>query len=804
MTSKQSYRTTSDQTRCHSRFVARFFNPVHAVALVFLWCSSGVTYAQTQACCDSSTDAFHCYRDDIGVGSLCVADGLGDGSTCVDNCGCGPTCPAVVTPTKGNGSVVEISLASVIFDGTNTTFNYEICQVGGAALSHWVLGVPSLCCLDIVSTSASVGLPSTTCSTDPTTGLAGIKFDETASSTGIPDCGFGVANFSVTLVGFVSTGCVKVGTKANGMEDVAFACIQGPDCCVPDCTGKQCGDDGCGGTCGSCDDGDPCNGVESCDGAGLCQPGTPVSCSDDTLFCNGPETCNSNTGLCESGPSPCDPATERCCDIPDTCVLAGGCCSDGECDDGNECTDDGCLAGTCSHTNKPIGTLCADDGATCTDDICIDGSCSHAPVEVRCDDGNECTEDFCDPTDLNADPMTGCVNRPLPDGTLCNGAPSMDSCDAQDTCVAGVCVDHVQPVGFVCRTVAGLCDIEEICDGISNECPMDGFRDGTKICRPLGGICDMPEFCSGISVDCPIDGFQPDTKVCRPAVSECDVVDLCTGVSADCPEDVCQMQGTPCTDDGLECTDDICDGACQCTHPNLPNNTTCGNSISEGDCDDPDSCQDGVCDESTKPSGTLCRAAVNECDTDEVCDGITINCPMDECKPANTPCSSDMNECTDDVCDGVCNCTHPELIDGTDCGDPIPQGVCDNPDICVGGTCSTNPKPPGSSCTDDGNQCTNDRCDGMGLCDHVDNNLCGACCLKDGNGGCVDDVFEEQCPNADLRFFLGRNCTEFQCNDEVIVPTVNTWGIAIITLLLLIGGKIYFGWRFHKTDRTSV
>ncbi|MGB0592518.1 MAG: hypothetical protein ACPGU1_22770, partial [Myxococcota bacterium] len=34
--------------------------------------------------------------------------------------------------------------------------------------------------------------------------------------------------------------------------------------CVPSCEGMACGDDGCGGSCGSCGDDDLCNGTEAC------------------------------------------------------------------------------------------------------------------------------------------------------------------------------------------------------------------------------------------------------------------------------------------------------------------------------------------------------------------------------------------------------------------------------------------------------------------------------------------------------------------------------------------------------------
>ncbi|MDY6839027.1 MAG: DNRLRE domain-containing protein, partial [Thermodesulfobacteriota bacterium] len=45
-----------------------------------------------------------------------------------------------------------------------------------------------------------------------------------------------------------------------------------------------------------CDDGNPCNGLETCDvGTGICQAGTPVDCPPGT-------TCNPDNGECEAGP----------------------------------------------------------------------------------------------------------------------------------------------------------------------------------------------------------------------------------------------------------------------------------------------------------------------------------------------------------------------------------------------------------------------------------------------------------------------------------------------------------------------
>jgi len=56
-----------------------------------------------------------------------------------------------------------------------------------------------------------------------------------------------------------------------------------------------------------CDDGDACNGVETCDATtGACLLGTPVLCGDGNA-CNGEETCDSATGVCVGGtPVTCD------------------------------------------------------------------------------------------------------------------------------------------------------------------------------------------------------------------------------------------------------------------------------------------------------------------------------------------------------------------------------------------------------------------------------------------------------------------------------------------------------------------
>jgi hypothetical protein len=58
----------------------------------------------------------------------------------------------------------------------------------------------------------------------------------------------------------------------------------------------------------SCDDGNPCNGTDVCDGAGNCTKGTPVVCHPSDQ-CHGVGVCDPETGLCSDPPldgTPCD------------------------------------------------------------------------------------------------------------------------------------------------------------------------------------------------------------------------------------------------------------------------------------------------------------------------------------------------------------------------------------------------------------------------------------------------------------------------------------------------------------------
>jgi len=139
-----------------------------------------------------------------------------------------------------------------------------------------------------------------------------------------------------------------------------------------------------------CTDNDACNGIETCV-TGSCQAGTAPNCDDGNVCTN--DSCLAasgcvhvnNTAACSDG---------NACTTADTC--AGGACVGGpppSCDDGNLCTSDSCNTGSgCVHANN---TLPCGDGLFCNgNEVCGGGSCQPG-VPVNCGDGVSCTTDSC-------------------------------------------------------------------------------------------------------------------------------------------------------------------------------------------------------------------------------------------------------------------------------------------------------------------------------------------------------------------------------------------------------------------------
>jgi len=168
------------------------------------------------------------------------------------------------------------------------------------------------------------------------------------------------------------------------------ACIDG-ECvgttCVPDCNGKDCGEDGCGGVCGTCNAGETCTASGICQGS-VCTPNCAgKSCGDDGCggFCGECQpdySCNAN-GQCEFQGCTPDCSGKEC--GSDGC---GGSC--GNCPNGWSCQGNTCIESAC--TPDCSGKNCGDDGCGGSCGSCGGGqSCINGVCQTLGGGGDDCS-----------------------------------------------------------------------------------------------------------------------------------------------------------------------------------------------------------------------------------------------------------------------------------------------------------------------------------------------------------------------------------------------------------------------------
>jgi hypothetical protein len=94
--------------------------------------------------------------------------------------------------------------------------------------------------------------------------------------SGLEACSSGCSDTSTDRFNCGACGAVCVGSRS--------VCTNSMCSCTPDCTGRECGDDGCGGSCGSCD----MSVCDSVDGTcKACIPNGHVFCSKSSDCCSG-------------------------------------------------------------------------------------------------------------------------------------------------------------------------------------------------------------------------------------------------------------------------------------------------------------------------------------------------------------------------------------------------------------------------------------------------------------------------------------------------------------------------------------
>jgi len=244
-----------------------------------------------------------------------------------------------------------------------------------------------------------------------------------------------------------------------------------PDVCTPQCTGKECGPNGCpgGGTCGTCGTGEVCNSegqcipegcqnnddcVGQCTNLGVCEE---CACTPSNGTCGAKDKagCCEDDGDCEDGYA-CDTDSNTCvfacdtnadcvgecgeltvcdkcvCGANDTCekstTAAPACCVDaGDCAENQECTNNKCVAivlpcnspevdpvaacvGQCGSLSYCQACTCNMGSGACEKETTYGELCCTNAVE-HCDDNNPATLDQC------PEPGKACIHPP--DASIC-------------------------------------------------------------------------------------------------------------------------------------------------------------------------------------------------------------------------------------------------------------------------------------------------------------------------------------------------------------------------------------------------
>jgi len=264
----------------------------------------------------------------------------------------------------------------------------------------------------------------------------------------------------------------------------------------------------------ACDDGDPCNGYESCQD-GQCVAGRAGPSCNDGDSCT-IDTCEPMLG-CRHDDAGCAEVDISVVDDP---------CTDDECDDGLICTLDVCSedTGECDHT--PDDFAC-DNGAFCDGFERCDGWLGCVAGPAPCDDLIECTIDSCDEGD------DGCDNLPdhsrCDDGLFCNGA---EACNPVLACTPGVppCPqDLCDEEADVCTATPACTDDGDCAD--ANACTIDTC-DGAGVCVSTPLACDDGDPCTTDS--CDVAGGCSHVDVCPAgAAGEVTLEEVQTGTAVE-------------------------------------------------------------------------------------------------------------------------------------------------------------------------------------------------------------------------------------------------------------------------------
>jgi hypothetical protein len=333
-----------------------------------------------------------------------------------------------------------------------------------------------------------------------------------------------------------SAGDVDGGRKAD-------VCI--PSCFTPEGGIAECGDDGCGGSCGEC------TGCALVCSGGKCaaSPEADWECHNDDIFYM--DSCGAWGQKKEDcGAAGCNAGSKVCADCEDVC-------SDIECG-----TQSGCDCGTCPEGKSCDGGQCV---VKCGDEQCgsAETQCS-CPADCKsgcaCCDGNDCVAD-------TSDEQCG------------KGAEVCIECTGQDKCVKGACVCLPACAGGKecgsdgCGGSCGTCEAGKNCEGA--QCVV---KCGDEQCGAGENKCNCPADCTGgcagccAGAVCKTGDLNWECGTGASVCTECTGQEKCAGGECEClPE----CAGKLCGDDGCEGTCGQCDNCSACVAGDCQTDCSC-------------------------------------------------------------------------------------------------------------------------------------------------------------------------------------------------------------------------------------
>lgn len=422
----------------------------------------------TMTCAGECPSGWEC-AGQTSVGTVCIPR-----EDCIPHCegkacggdGCGGQCGSCLA---GQACATD-SNCHQTSDGC--TPNFEVGTCGGCDCEACVCSLDEFCC-SYAWDEQCVGLCKTcggwcsacqpkcdnkTCGPDGCDGTCGtcpnglycwygsclesVPPDIGKTCTDDDDCLSGVCILGETtgVCSMTCAGACPVGWDCKELVGIGSVCVPSP-ACVPSCLDRECGPDGCGGSCGSCDSPEICS-----------LKGTCTVPSDGCTPRLGVSTC----GGCDCEPHVCA-AFPHCCALEWDAACVAACADQGGCSthcvaqcDGKNCGPDGC------------GGFC---GYCLPWESCQAGKCR---CEPQCG-SRECGSDGCGGT---------CGECPAtPEPKICN---SIGKCVAQyDGCLA-----KDSPGCFNCACQACVCEERPYC------CTQLWDQGCVELCVECGTNCE--------------------------------------------------------------------------------------------------------------------------------------------------------------------------------------------------------------------------------------------------------------------------------------------------------------------------